>query len=63
MSDFSVKRLLRSVPQPYKTWIARALLVPFFVVMVPFAAIVESAKWCAGTAVEIIDAWREVRHW
>lgn len=44
----SFKRALRRVPQPYKTWVARALLPLFLLVVI---------------AVECIKMWREVREW
>jgi hypothetical protein len=63
MADWNMKKALRSVPQPYKTWIARSTLPFYFIVAVPLCAVVEGAKWCKEIAGEVVYAWREVRHW
>lgn len=63
MADWNVKDALRPIPQPYKTWIARAILPLVFLVIVPYAAVVESAGWCKEMAGEVVDAWRDVRTW
>lgn len=63
MADWNVRKALRPVPQPYKTWIARAILPFACLVMVPYIAIVEGAGWCKEIAGEVVDAWRDMETW
>lgn len=63
MADWNAKHALRNVPQPYKTWLGRPLLVIMIIVMLPYAIVTEGGQWCKEVAGEVADAWREIKDW
>jgi hypothetical protein len=59
----TIKDIVKPLPQPYKAYAARLVLVCSVPILVPLSVIVEGSAWCKEMYREYIDAWQSVREW
>lgn len=58
-----MRRVLRRIPQPYKTWVARAVLPLTFIIIIPFAALYALYDFARDCVEEFDDSWKVCSRW
>lgn len=59
----SFRQLVKPVPQPYKKWLARFVLVVTLIPSVAIVGAIDAAKWLGQVAEEVWDGWKDVARW